>query len=227
MRLLHLIFWDICFQIKYGIYMIYAILTVLYLVLLGALPPAWRTGTAVILIFSDPAAMGLFFMGAVILLEKSQRVVNALAVSPVTVREYIISKTISLGVLSVIVALILALSMGMEHIPLIAAGTGLLSAVFTLLGIIAAAHISSLNQFLLYTVPIEIVCFVPALLYFFGIGPDVLRYYPVSVGIQLLMGNTSAAIPGILLLLLIIILLFWVGMKSTLKMFQTLGGVKL
>ena len=90
MRLLHLIFWDICFQIKYGIYMIYAILTVLYLVLLGALPPAWRTGTAVILIFSDPAAMGLFFMGAVILLEKSQRVVNALAVSPVTVREYII-----------------------------------------------------------------------------------------------------------------------------------------
>ena len=51
-------------------YFLYTVLTVLYAVVLLAMPESWQEKVAPILIFSDPAAMGLFFMGAIILLEK-------------------------------------------------------------------------------------------------------------------------------------------------------------
>lgn len=70
MRLRSLFLWDIRFQAKYGFYFLYAVLTVIYLIVLLAVPENWREKTAAILIFSDPASMGLFFMGAIVLLEK-------------------------------------------------------------------------------------------------------------------------------------------------------------
>ena len=67
MRIKSLICWDIKTQIKYGFYLLYAILTLLYILVLFAVPETWRETLAVILIFSDPAAMGMFFMGAIVL----------------------------------------------------------------------------------------------------------------------------------------------------------------
>jgi fluoroquinolone transport system permease protein len=52
------------------------------------------------MIFSDPAAMGLYFMGAIVLFEKSERVLSAIAVSPVKPREYVLSKLCSIGIVS-------------------------------------------------------------------------------------------------------------------------------
>lgn len=71
MRLGSLLIWDIRFQAKYGFYFLYAVLTVIYTIILLAVPESWQEKTAAILIFSDPASMGLFFMGAIILLEKT------------------------------------------------------------------------------------------------------------------------------------------------------------
>ena len=73
MMLGRLTVWDMKFQIKYGFYLLYSVLTVIYLIILLAMPESWRTAAAAILIFSDPAAMGLFFMGAIVLLEKNFR----------------------------------------------------------------------------------------------------------------------------------------------------------
>ena len=74
MRLGRLIRGDIHFQWKYGFYFIYFILTLLYVCAIAALPEHWKKDIAAIMIYSDPAAMGLFFMGAIVLLEKSQKV---------------------------------------------------------------------------------------------------------------------------------------------------------
>lgn len=66
MRLKFLIQWDMRFLARYGFYFLYGFLTLLYVVLLLSFPQSWKEKIAAILIFSDPAAMGLFFMGAVI-----------------------------------------------------------------------------------------------------------------------------------------------------------------
>ena len=116
MRLGRLICGDIHFQWKYGFYFIYFILTVLYVCGIAALPEHWKTDIASIMIYSDPAAMGLFFMGAIVLLEKSQKVLNAMVVSPVKISEYILSKTVALIAISTVIALILGLVSGSNHL---------------------------------------------------------------------------------------------------------------
>lgn len=80
MRFKNLLLWDMKFQGRYGFYLLYGILTAFYIVLLHSLPQSWKENAAAILIYSDPAAMGLFFMGAIILLEKSQRVTSFFAI---------------------------------------------------------------------------------------------------------------------------------------------------
>ena len=82
MRLKSLFLLDMRFQAKHGFYFLYVVLTVIYAAVLLAVPESWKEKTAVILIFSDPASMGLFFMGAIVLLEKSQHTPCALAVLP-------------------------------------------------------------------------------------------------------------------------------------------------
>lgn len=220
------VLWDMRLQFKHGFYLLYLILTVIYLVVLSALPEGWRENAAVILIFSDPAAMGLFFMGAMILFEKSQSVHSALAVSPLSAGGYILSKVLSLGIISVLVAAVLAMGASVLLLPEVIVATTVASMIFTLLGIIVAAHIDSLNQFLLWTVPVEMLCFVPALLYLFDVTPPIFRYYPINVCMGLMAGR-PVSWTEILSALLFVVILYLAACKCVKKMWRCSGGVRL
>lgn len=226
MKLKNLFLWNLRFQAKYGFYFLYAVLTVIYVVALFAIPEDWSENIAAILIFSDPAAMGLFFMGAIVLLEKSQHIPNAFAVSPTSAAEYVIAEVASLSTVSLVVATILALSASVENLPLVLLGTLLSSVVFTLFGIIIATGISSLNQFIIYTVPIEAVCFLPAILHLLKITPDWLQYYPTNVCMDLIAGNMPSLI-GIAIVIATIIALFFIAKHCVVKMWGSVGGVKI
>lgn len=227
MRLGRLVCGDIHFQWKYGFYFIYFILTVLYVCGIAALPEHWKTDIASIMIYSDPAAMGLFFMGAIVLLEKSQKVLNAMVVSPVKVSEYILSKTVALIAVSTVIALILGLVSGSNHLPGIAVGTALTSAIFTMLGIIAATKISNLNQFLIVIMPIEIVCFVPPIVGLFVNLPDVFRFFPFTACMNLITGKSMLRSFDMVLVIATLIILYIIARHTVEHMWRSLGGVKL
>lgn len=226
MRLRSLFLLDMRFQAKYGFYFLYATLTVVYVIVLFAFPQNWREKAAAILIFSDPAAMGLFFMGAIILLEKSQHTPCAFAVSPVWAVEYIIAKVGSLSAVSLVVATVLALAVSVNNLYIVLLGTVISSAIFTLLGIIVATNIASLNQFILWTVPIEIVCFVPAILHLFKITPACFQYYPVNVCMDMVSGHFPSTI-GFFSVITMTTILFVFARYCVLKMWDSIGGVKL
>lgn len=226
MRLKKLFLLDMRFQARYGFYFLYAVLTVIYIIILFALPESWEEKAAAILIFSDPASMGLFFMGAIVLLEKNQHTTCALAVSPVHAAEYVIAKVSSLSAISLVVAAILALSTGSDHLHIVLFGTLISSVIFTLLGIIVATKIAGLNQFILWTVPIEAVCFVPAILHLFKITPAWCRYYPVNVCMDMVSGHSSSAI-GFLGAMSMTVILFVLSRFCVLKMWDSMGGIKL
>ena len=226
MRLGNLLLGDIRFQAKYGFYFLYAVLTVIYTITLFAVPGSWKENTAAILIFSDPASMGLFFMGAIVLLEKSQHTPCAFAVSPVRPMEYIIAKVSSLSAISLVVAAILALAARVDNLHIVLLGTVISSAIFTLFGIITATKIISLNQFILWTVPIEIVCFVPAILHLFKITPAWLRYYPINVCMEMVSGSAPSGI-GIVVVIALTAILLILSKDCVLKMWSSTGGVKI
>ncbi len=226
MRLRSLFLLDMRFQAKYGFYFLYAILTVIYTIILFALPENWREKAAAILIFSDPASMGLFFMGAIVLLEKNQHTPCAFAVSPVRPMEYVIAKISSLSAISLVVSAVLALAASVDRLHIVLLGTIISSVIFTLLAIIIATKIISLNQFILWTVPIEIVCFVPAILHLFKITPAWLRYYPVNVCMEMVSGHVPSA-TGIFIVIALIVILLVFSKNCVLKMWNSMGGVKL
>lgn len=227
MRLGRLIRGDIHFQWKYGFYFTYFILTLLYVCVIASLSEYWKKDIAAIMIYSDPAAMGLFFMGAIVLLEKSQKVLNAMVVSPVKVSEYILSKTIALIAISTIIALILGLVSGSNHLLGIAVGTALTSAIFTMLGIIAATRISNLNQFLIVIMPIEIICFVPPIVGLFVKLPDIFSFFPFIACMNLITGKSSLLSFDVILVFATLIILYMVARHTVQHMWRTLGGVKL
>lgn len=226
MRLKGLFLLDMRFQAKYGFYFLYGILTVIYGILLLSLPENWREKAATLLIFSDPASMGLFFMGAIVLLEKNQHTPWALAVSPVLPEEYILAKVGSLSAISLVVAAVLALVADVKCLYLVLPGTALASVLFTLLGMIAATKIASLNQFILWTVPIEIVCFVPAVLHLFRITPDWLRYAPIHTCMDMVSGRVPT-VAGVIGVAAGMAILLAYARICVVKMWEVQGGAKL
>ncbi len=78
---------DILFQFRHGFYLAYSIISIIYIVLLKIIGDSPASILSPILIFSDPAFMGFFFIGAILFFEREQRVVDALFVTPVTKSE--------------------------------------------------------------------------------------------------------------------------------------------
>lgn len=228
MRLTRLICNEFRFLFKYGILFLYFIFTVCYLCLLAVIPESAKKMTAVILVFTDPAAMGLFFMGAVVLLEKSQRVSNSIAVSPVLKSEYIIAKIFTMMVTGCIVGVILCLFAGIKNIFVVTAGIAFSSVLFSLVGLLVASKVETLNGFMLATVPFEIIICLPPILYLFGVLKSSLwNFHPGVAAINLIQGNNNYIIVDFISVFVWCVIVFFVCKKAVEKSFAKLGGSSL
>lgn len=91
---------DARLQWRYGIYAAYAFVVAFYVATLlsaGRFLPDWMIGFVV---FTDPAAVGFFFLGGLLMLERAERVRAPLAVTPLTPAAYLASKALTLTALS-------------------------------------------------------------------------------------------------------------------------------
>lgn len=227
MKTLALIRGDIRFQYKYGFYLLYLLFSLLYVGLLFALPAVWREKTAALMIFTDPAAMGLFFMGAIVLFEKNERVLDSLAVSPVQPWQYVVSKLVSIGLISTLVSLVIGTAAGLAAHPLrLATGVFLSSCLFSAIGLIVACNSKTLNQFVLLTVPAEIVICVPAVLWLFLETGWWMRLHPGAAAMELCLPQGTTLLP-------LIVLAVWaagfalLAVLAVKRMLLKLGGMKL
>ncbi len=227
MRAKALLIGDIRFQLKYGFYFLYALFTILYISLLYALPFAWREQAAVLMIFSDPAAMGLYFMGAIALLEKSERALNSIAVSPVKPLEYVGAKLVSIALISTAAGLLIGLGTEAVKNPFgFVLGVFFGSCLFSSIGLMIAANIATLNQFIVATIPAEIIINIPAIAWLFGYQPGALLFHPGVCIIELLK-NGKNALSAALILLGWTVLFAVLARRLVTKSFRTLGGMKL
>jgi fluoroquinolone transport system permease protein len=218
---------DVRFQFKYGFYFIYLAFTLLYVGLVFAFPPAWREKAALLMIFTDPSAMGLYFMGAIVLFEKSERVLDSLAVSPVRPWEYVLSKLVSLGLISTAVGLIIGFAAGVIKNPFyFIISVFLCSCLFSAVGLIVACKITTLNQFMLATVPAELLINVPAVIWLFWYRQPLMLLHPGACMLALCSGE-GAPLPALLGLLAWTALLAFFACTAVAKMLKSLGGVKL
>lgn len=229
MRKINVLKGDMIFQWKYGFYILYFLLVIIYSILFSFFEGNTKNTIVSICVYSDPAAMGMFFMGALILLEKSQRIVNSIAISPVSPEEYIFGKVMSIGIISEIVGIVLMLQGDYEKIFLSCIGVFSGSVIFSLCGIIVGAKIESLNQYIIGTIPFELVGFVPVILYRIGFWWENkwMLLHPGCSVMQLLEGNTETAVLSCISIIVWIVVLFFVADRAVRKMFLSAGGTKL
>lgn len=204
MRVLAATLQDVKFQYKHGFYFIYAIMILFYVLVMGILPDAWKSNATAIILFIDPAALGFFFIGGILLLEKNERVLDALFVSPLRIWEFILAKAISLGLISVLVGLIIAL-IGLNarvNIPVLVLTLVVGSALYTFIGLAAGVRAKTINQFMIITVPAEILLSSPPILLLLGIKSQLLELLPGSLVLRLFQwctGDYNQASPPIML----------------------------
>jgi len=218
---------DIKILWKYGIIPLYIFLSLMYIGMIHILPESIKNAVTILTVFTDPTALGFFFMGAIILFEKNEKVVDYLAITPISIDYYIISKILSLSAVSTVSGVLIFLLSGIKYnFFTVFFAVSLGSLLFSLIGIMLASRVKSLNQFIFLSIPIGIL-FAPSIMYYFGIDYNFMLSIPPVIIIRLLNSVTEYSIILILILLIWIILFFYLARLNVKKMFIELSGVKL
>lgn len=182
---------DFKFQFKEGFLYIYLAICIIYLVILSVLPSNFLLIVLPILIYSDPAGLGLFFIGGMIMLERRQGIVNYLIVTPLKVKEYILSKVITLSTLAVVVSLIItfftSIKEPVNYLVLITS-TFFTANFFTFIGIFIAIRCSNLNEYFVKIIPWMILLSLPCLGLIGQPNSIFLSIIPSVASLQLIIG---------------------------------------
>lgn len=190
MRLLNALRADIRFQFKQGFYLVYLLLTLVYMIVLTRFPIELKRIAVPLTVFSDPSMVGFFFIGAIVMLEKVQGVLQYVTVTPLRSIEYLLAKVISLTIVALTAAIMIIVATYNEPLNWIVLISGIMltSSFFVLYGFIAAANCSTMNQYFIKMIPYMLLIVLPC---FSLIGFPcswVFNIFPSVAGLQLVLG---------------------------------------
>jgi len=192
--------WEFILLSRYKIIHISILSVILYFLTTQAVQ-SLRNQTQVhsVLLFFDPALIGILFVGALVLFEKSENVLQALVITPMKTDDYLLSKIISLTILSIISALLFIGLMTIFNetsfnLFYLVIGIILTSIMLILVGFILVSRVNSINGYLLGMVIGFIGLTFPPLLMLFNIYESPIFYlWPTQASFLLFNGVFHAA----------------------------------
>ncbi len=203
---------DLRLQFRNGFYYASALLVVASVILLRWLPEAAVAWLLPVVIFQNVLMNTFYFVAGLILLEKGEGTLEAQVVTPLRAGEYLASKVITLGTLSLVESLLIstvAQGVGPGLVPL-ALGITLASVLLCLFGVAIVTSYRSINEFLMPSVVYTALLALP-LVGYFGIGPQFLYdWHPVQGALEL-MGARVEPLGGGRLVYAIVFPLLWLG----------------
>jgi fluoroquinolone transport system permease protein len=220
-RLLSALRWEVLVQFRQNIFYAALFVTVLWSAVLFQIPDTGIVPVLVSILFLDLSIFGFFFMAALYYLEKGDRVLEGLVVTPLRVVEYLTAKIGVLTALSVLVGAVVtlvvygfAINWGWYVLAVVG-----MSVPISLLGFVLAARYNGINEFLVPGVFFLLVMQLP-LLGYLGIWDNPLLYLiPSQPGMLLLKATFNGAplweIGYALLYLAILIFVSWRWAEQT------------
>lgn len=180
--------YDIKLQWRQGFWGIYFILSLAFLIIIFSISPENRQMVSSLFILTDTSMLGIIFVGALILFEKQQNLMQSLFVTPLRLQNYLLSKTLSLGLLVLIMSLFIYLptSPFNSRIFIIIPIVVLTSTMFTLMGLGISARVKSINQYFGFIIAASMLIVVPAAM-FLLINAKWLIIFPYNAAIDLLL----------------------------------------
>jgi fluoroquinolone transport system permease protein len=173
--------WDFVLQKSYKITPIYGLVTLIYIILLYSIPITDKRPLLVFLLLTDPAMLGFLFIAALIYFEKTERVLEAISVSPIPFSHYLWSKVLSLTFISMYTCAFITLIVYGIDLNWIAflSGIVLTSIFFVLIGFAMATYFRSFNEFMFSALGITVFAMLPMLNYM-GIT-ETWIFYPIPL----------------------------------------------
>ncbi|MBT3228674.1 MAG: hypothetical protein HOD43_10435 [Candidatus Marinimicrobia bacterium] len=167
MRLLAAMVQDIRFQFRHGFYYAYAILTILYIIVLRLLPGTMVYPALTLILFTDICTLGFFFIGAIVLLERGQNLTESLFITPLRLHEYLLAKILSFLFLATLSALLIMLgaSIGGKDLMWFVFGAVFSALIYTLFGLIFAARARHVNDYFVKSLGAGLLISLPILAY--------------------------------------------------------------
>jgi len=207
--------WELTLQSRNRIIHVALASVILYFVVLNALPRLNTDDVLTMLLFMDPALVGITFIGVLVLFEKTENTLQALNITPMEPREYLLTKIISLTLISIAAALIFTLLIYVGfgvgfNVLLLLAGITLTSVFLILLGFLLVSRYSSINEYLVVMGGAMVVLILPPMLYLSGLFENALFYvFPTQASFILLLGVFGEVEPWEVLYS-VAYLLFWI-----------------
>ncbi|HHS81957.1 MAG TPA: hypothetical protein ENJ68_00420 [Devosia sp.] len=201
--------YELILQSRNKIYLAYGFvlgIETLFFVLLGKFVPTW---SAALFFYSDPAVLGFFFLGALMMLERSENTRPVLATTPISAWDYFWCKTLSLTALSLVALSVLALAIHASiNWPLLLVSVTLISLTFIATGFFFALTFKTVTAYLMGSA----AAFIPIMLpMFWALSPNMPPYLavlPPVAHFRLILIAVAGyrATPGELALLLVVTL---------------------
>ena len=191
MRFINALKADIIFQYRQGFYLVYLLITFVYLAIISKLPQGDVKAYGVMLIvFSDPSMIGFFFIGGIVMLEKVQGIIKYLGVTPLNSMEYLASKSVSLSIVSLFAALIITKVnySGDLNVVILIVGVFLSAIFFTLFGFLVASRARTINQYFIRMVPFLLFLVLPCFSLLIKPNMIVFDIFPSVAGLRIIQG---------------------------------------
>ncbi len=219
-RFLSILIWDFTLQATYYFWVAAAVVTLVWLLLLGAIAGDSRAFWIPLLIFGDITNIVLLFIAGILFMERSQGTITVSAVMPVSTNSWLFSKLFSLTVLCTFCGVVLVLFSGnsVDWIRMLPAII-LSSALFTSIGFLLACPFQKiLNYFCAMALALAVLN-IPIFSYLEIFELSLMWLLPSQAALHVLVGGyqdmSLSSYYGALLLLLGWITLFHLlGVKA-------------
>jgi fluoroquinolone transport system permease protein len=168
--LARLIIWDMKIQARENVYLFTLLTTLTFCVFIWLLPHRAPDTVVTGVLFLDPAVVGTSFVAAIVLMGRSQNTLVALAVSPARPSEYVVSKIVTLTLLTFAGGMTLVCA-AYWPVPLDRAIRFIIAMAFTgtlgvVGGVLLVATANSMNHFLARAFPVSVVLYLEFLAHF-------------------------------------------------------------
>jgi fluoroquinolone transport system permease protein len=158
---------DVTLQLRHGFYYATAFVLICLVVLVSRIPTLDLSWLLPALLLGNLLLNTFYFIGGLILLEKSEGTLEAQVITPLRTWEYLVSKVGTLTLLGLVentVIVTLLVGLGFNPLPL-AASLVLTAAIYCLAGVIAVVRYHSINEYLMPSVLYTSMLLAPFLPY--------------------------------------------------------------
>lgn len=141
-----------------------------------------------LLIYNDPAIIGMFFVGLSIIMEKNDSVFPALFVTPMSHHTYLISRILALSILGTLCAVGMTIPMLGWQVNWFQFCVGAFTTciIFSLGGLLVVSYTSEFLNFMLRSIPLLIVLSLPLFNYFEITHSFLFRLTPIQGPLNLI-----------------------------------------